>query len=469
MRCRGPVLIIVAALILFHSVAPRARAATVDPPMRITVSKLDRSPLAGMITSYDDEGFEIMDAQKQTTKVKWEELPPDTIMNLNERLVRKGTGDDWFKLGQKLLTMPGGRAPAERAFQKALRLQPALKPQIEAARKEAKLHPPTATSPAGTDAATRDPNLTPTDPNAPAATPPGSVNEPKDPSKPVVGPQQVGQIDPSAWGQQSPEQTAAAIAGLKAFAVQSARTLKINLQPYETQYFLFYSDLPTAEAQKWAGVLDRMYVQLSQLFGVPKNTNIWRGKALVFVFSREEDYLNFQMQMHDKTMATGTAGMCHTYGSGVVHIAFYRQPNDFDFAHVLVHESVHGFLHRYRSPERIPSWANEGLAETIASELVPERGRREMVKTSAREQIQQHGNSRGNFFQAQHIEGWQYPVAETMCSFMITANRKNYVDFITGIKDGLTWEQSLQQRYKAPLDRLVAVYGSWLGVRGLTQ
>lgn len=270
----------------------------------------------------------------------------------------------------------------------------------------------------------------------------------------------------NAWPQLTDDEQEKAVEEMKQVAADVAKQLKHDLLLHETKYFLFYSDLRPVEAGNWAGLLDRMYARLAELFAVPKGQNLWRGKGLIFVFSRAEDYRRFEREIAH-TDAGGTAGMCHTASTGVVMIAFYRQPQELTFAHVLVHESVHGFLHRYRSPNRIPSWANEGLAETIATELVPERGRRELVKTSAREQLQEHGSALGNFFESQHIEGWQYPVAESLCSFMIMANRTNYVDFINGIKDGLTWEQSLDERYKAPLDRLVPVFGSWLGVKGL--
>jgi hypothetical protein len=460
MRC----LLVLITIICTAAICVPCRAVTVDPPIRIEIRKLDRSQASGRIISYDEDGFQLMDAQKQTTTVKWEELPPDTIMNLNDRLVRKGSGDGWFKLGQKLLTMPGGRAPAERAFQKALRLDPNLKGQIEEARKQAKLHPPApvSTTP-GPDAVQSDPNLPQGDT---AAQPPGAVNEPRDPARPVVGPQEVGQVDPSAWGKQSPEQQAQSIAQLKQFAQRSAQTLRVNLAPYETQYFLFYSDLQPVEAQKWAGVLDRMYVQLSQLFGIPKNTNIWKGKALVLVFSREQDYLNFEMQMHDKTMASGTAGMCHCFGNGIVHIAFYRQPNELDFAHVLVHESVHGFLHRYRSPVPIPSWINEGLAETIASQMVLQRGAQQSGDADARADLQKRKNM-DDFFTSDHIVAWQYPVARTLTEFMIRQNKRGYVEFINGIKDGMTWEDALQDKYGVTLDQLVNAYGISMTVANL--
>src|SRR5262249_2325134 len=87
------------------------RAGTVDPPLPIKVSKLDRSELSGRITSYSDDGLEVMDLKKQTSKVAWEELSPDAAVNVFSQVSvhNKVSGDEWMKLGQKLLTMPGGR------------------------------------------------------------------------------------------------------------------------------------------------------------------------------------------------------------------------------------------------------------------------------------------------------------------------------------------------------------------------
>src|SRR5262249_19702113 len=147
------------------------------------------------------------------------------------------------------------------------------------------------------------------------------------------------------------------------------------------------------------------------LFAVPKGENVWRGKALVFVFSKEDDYLKFEMKSH-ATMAAGTEGMCHEFGNGDVHIAFYRQPNDLDFAHVLVHETTHGFLHRYRSPVSIPSWANEGLAETIAYQMVQQKGLAQSAVADAKNDLMNR-KSLDKFFDADHIVAWQYPVART--------------------------------------------------------
>jgi hypothetical protein len=273
---------------------------------------------------------------------------------------------------------------------------------------------------------------------------------------------------PRAWPQLTSVQQQAAIAQLKEFAQQTQTRLQIPLRSFETQYFLFCTDLPQREANQWANLLDRMYARLAEMFAVPVGKNIWRGKALIFIFKGREDYVRYEKDMAH-TDAGKTAGMCHAFSDGTVKIAFYRQSDELEFAHVLVHESVHGFIHRYRSPVPVPSWANEGLAETVATDLAPQRGHRQDVQANAREQLQAHGSRLGDFFDTDHIEGWQYPVAEMLCTFMIQASAPNYVTFINGLKDGLSVDQSLAEKYQAPKDRLVAVFGQWLGVRGLSE
>jgi hypothetical protein len=281
------------------------------------------------------------------------------------------------------------------------------------------------------------------------------------------GPEIVGKPDESAWGKLTPEQQTAAVEELKKFGEETRAKVNGDLALNETKYFLFYSDLKPAEAAQWSGMLDRMYGKLAALFGIKAGENIFRGKAAVFVFAREEDYQNFQKTMHE-TDAAGTAGLCHCFGNGDVHIGFFRQPNEMDFAAVLVHESVHGFLHRYKKPPMIPTWVNEGLAELIASELVPQKGKRQEYRQFAITQLRERGTLGNDFFTGDRLEGWQYPVAQLLTEFMIKQDKKRYVAFIDGMKEGLKWEDALAQKYGAPKDRLVAVFSDSLNVKGVS-
>jgi hypothetical protein len=273
-------------------------------------------------------------------------------------------------------------------------------------------------------------------------------------------------VSPNAWPKLSDQEQASAVKELKNFADDSMQKIGRPLTSVETQYFLFCTDLPNREAAHWANLLDRMYGRLAELFGVKPGVNIWSGKALIFVFAKPEDFYDYEKNIEHYD-ARKVAGLCHAFGDGTVRVAFFREDDELTFAHVLVHESVHGFVHRYRGMPHIPSWINEGLAEAIAGELVPRPGRANTRGLQARELIQQHHNDLGNFFTTDHIEDWQYPVAEKLTAFMILQSKQNYVAFINGIKDGQDWQESLEKNYKAPLDRLVPAFGQWLGVRGL--
>ena len=93
------------------------------------------------------------------------------------------------------------------------------------------------------------------------------------------------------------------------------------LQLRETHYFLLYSDLPAAEAEYWTGLLDRMYGRLADLFGVTRGRNIWRGKAVIFVFVDRADYRRYEREVRG-TEPGESAGMTHCFEDGAVKIAF---------------------------------------------------------------------------------------------------------------------------------------------------
>ena len=279
------------------------------------------------------------------------------------------------------------------------------------------------------------------------------------------GPRIAAHGNATYWGELSDEVMARSIESRKRFAELTQKKLDDRLALHETQYFLFYSDLPHREAKQWAGLLDKMYSRLADLFALPEGHNLFRGKGVIFVFQREADYHRFQQQMHG-TPSQGSIGLCHGFGDGHVHIAFFRPEDNWRFAHVLVHESVHGFLHRYRSPVHIPSWVNEGLAEYIACQLVPQAGIRKGRLQHARASLQ-HKKSFEGMFQAPAIEAWQYGVALDLTEFMIANSKKRYADFVEGIKAGLPWEESLEERYGVPLERLIAAYAHAHDLRDL--
>ena len=170
----------------------------------------------------------------------------------------------------------------------------------------------------------------------------------------------------------------------------------------------------------------------------------------------------FEKEIFDIEKPAG--GRCHAQNDGNVIITFFRGSSDDSFARTLVHETTHGFLFRYRSPKWIPSWANEGLAQVMEFELIPHAGLKQAADATARADLQRK-NAFDKFFESEQIAFDQYPISRALTEFMIRENKKGYVDFINGIKDGLSIEDSLTNRFKSSKERILAVYGQWLGIK----
>src|SRR5688500_478920 len=291
---------------------------TLEKPGQVSTVKADKTPWAGRVGAYDDEGFELARGRDESLKVLWSELGPPGVFNVRSAVLGpNATAEQWLDLGRMMAAMEGGDPLAARAFAKALKLDPKLKGEIEEAKAGAgKAAPPAAAEAPAGDAAGDG-----------AA---GAVG-----ANVAGGPQMVGQVQKGAWPKLTDEQRAGRVEELKKFAGEAGKKLKKDLQLRETKYFLFYSDLPAQEAANWAGLLDRMYDRLAELFAVEREprapgagrgdyVNVWSGKALVFVFKEASDYYRFEQVVHN-TPAEGTAGLCHCFGDGRVHIAFYRQ------------------------------------------------------------------------------------------------------------------------------------------------
>ena len=440
-------LIALAAVLQVVGLAAATRAEVVERPLPMFVERADETQLRGRLVEYNDTGFDLEDAEGNRHRVGWEELPPARILRVHRELLAEDDADAWFSLGVRLRGSEGGQGPSDAALARAVAVNPALKERVERVK-------------SGGTIAEEVPATQPgegVDPHADH--PEGEL---------AAGPHREGIAENSLWGPLSDEVMASSVEELKAFAAQTQQKMAKPLTLVETKYFLFYSDLSAREAATWSGVLDEMYDRMINVFGLEKGRNIFRGKCLVFVFQSSDDYRRFQIEMHGTNPGL-SAGMCHSYGNGYNHVAFYRQENDSLFAHVLVHETAHAFIHRYRSPVHVPTWANEGLAEYVAAVMIPSshlntRGLNERLAWAMRAA----GNSMGGgFFDAQGLNAVQYPIAFTLTAFMINQSGERYANFINAIKDGKTWRDALENDYGVTLDRLVQAYGQTMGVEGL--
>lgn len=268
------------------------------------------------------------------------------------------------------------------------------------------------------------------------------------------------------WPELSAEEHAAEVTSLKAY-VEQVRGVFPDLRLAETHEFIVASDIPPAELQPFLASLDTMHDLLCDLYGIPRGEPVWKGKCLVIAFRDLAAFKAFESRFMNTEVPDRTHGLCHQSSDGRVVMACHRGGSADAFAHMLVHETSHGFNHRWLSPRRLPNWLNEGLAEWVGTQVVPRSRQVPLKEAEARAFMQSTGSLGPNFFTAEHIQPVQYGIASQLVRFLVARDRKKFADFVRGIKEGLSAEESFEAAFQASLADLVAAFGRALNLPGL--
>jgi hypothetical protein len=262
-----------------------------------------------------------------------------------------------------------------------------------------------------------------------------------------------------------------------------------GMRLYETKRFLFFSDIsPQMISTLFVPQLDQMYVKLCWLYGMDTNTNIFRGKAVIVAYANKESFVTFEDAIYHNPMSSFPAqGLAHQSSNGDVLISCYLGSQVTYFASVLVHETAHGFTHRFKSSARVPSWLNEGISDWVAGTVVTQdNGVRNRVRAAV-QQMQSTHSLGGDLFAAEQIAPWQYGVVASMVDFLVKytppspARGRNsskarrakpqetacFHALLEGIKEGTPWVQALQQAYGMTPEELAQRYGEYVGVADL--
>jgi hypothetical protein len=235
---------------------------------------------------------------------------------------------------------------------------------------------------------------------------------------------------------------------------------------YETHEFLFVSDMPREQVAPFTASLDKMYDMMCQMYGIKKGASVWKGKCLIVVFLGRADYVSFEEAFFQHTPPEFSQGLCNSSSDGEVVMVCYRGNDVGHFSEMLVHETSHGFIHRYRTLARLPSWVNEGMAEWIAQSLIGYPGGVKLMREQALRAMQQTHSLQG-MFQADHINPIQYGMAAHLTDFLIIKDKRKYAQWINGMKEGRTWEESLKEAYGLTAEQLVGEFGLAIGLPDL--
>jgi hypothetical protein len=389
------------ALLTAAHAAAEERSAPEIRPITLTLPVAGEK-ITGTIDRYDTLTFTLKTDAGQEHRVLWNAIPAPNVDRYWRHMEEpEGDAEALFELGDLLIRHRDGKELAEKAFDQALALDPQLKDAIERSRQ--------------------------------GIAPDGS-------------PRFVGVADPAKWGKLTDQQMQQGVNALRAFCTKTQQDLRMNLSLYESERFMLLTDINDPEQIKALSMkLVEAYRATAELLGDDPDGNVFLGKCLVVLFNRRVDYVRFQQTMHD-TDARGTGGLCHGFGDGHAHVAAFRRNNQRQTNHIVAHELVHAYLHRYRTPVPIDDWLNEGLAEHLAREIEPPPGNNLYLKTRLSLEGKQ-GLGEG-FFTTDKLDRWQYDVAGALTSYLLERGEHAYPKLIQAIKTGTPTLEALEQVYR---------------------
>ncbi len=265
------------------------------------------------------------------------------------------------------------------------------------------------------------------------------------------------------WPALTADEQQTALSVMKNEAQQIARQATLPIAPIETDYVLFYSDMPRLQAAKLARMLDRTYDEISKLVGLRDGRNIFWGKAAVLVFKDQDRFRLVEAETFGQLVPLKVTGMCHPVGPKVF-ISCYATADDDELAATLVREMVHGYLHRFGSPKRLPAWANEGLAEYLVAASVKADSADNALRRAALQFIRGGGNVQAVLDLKYADDTWPGPneigraVGFLLIELMIRENPAGFGAWVRAVKQGDDWPEALRDRYGVSRRRLVGAF-----------
>ncbi len=427
-RMQGAILAAITGLVGLAGLGPLQGPLPEPLPVRFKLA--DGVQVAGMMTAWDVAGFDGSFGRRE-----WVDLVANDAWKLYRRVMDDQDAGHWVDLGGVMLLMDGGESWAEQAFTRALRLDKTVADRIDAARHRA-----------------------------------DEVRRQREELQRAIEAERLNTRSPEAgpwradvWPVLTIDEQQAARSAMANESQQIARDSTLPLSPIETDYFLFYSDMPRLQAARWALMLDKTYDEISKLVGLREDQNIFWGKAAVLVFKDQDRFRLVEAETFGQLVPLKVTGMCHPVGPKVF-ISCYRAADDDELAATLVRETVHGYLHRFGTPKRLPAWANEGLAEYLVAASVKADQVDDALRREALQFIRSGGNVQAVLDLNYADDTWPGPneigraVGFLLIELMIRENRAGFSAWVRAVKRGDDWEEALRNRYGVARSRLVNTF-----------
>lgn len=420
---------IAAALVASRS--PAATGGALERPIEIKVKTAGGTMIAGKLTAWS--GTEITGSFGSR---RWDDLLAGEVKRVFGLVMDRKSAADWLVLGEVLLAAKDGGKLADDAFAQAKRLG-AQAGDLDAARARG-----AAARAAREERERMDRERRLQD----EALPDGATAVP--------------------WPVLSDTERTAATDAMRKEAAAAMEVAGIRFEPVETDFFILCGDLPRWDMQPLGAQLDQMYRRVSSMLAVPEGLNLFWGKAVILCFERQDTFRLAEAAVFKHKASEWLRGICHQQGPRVF-ISIYRGNDPTEFASTMVHETVHGLIHRYATPLRIPTWANEGFADWVARECVPGSRVDQSRRKQGLEWLRKGGDPQRVMAMAMEDGTWPgqdsvgYAVSYLMVDLMIADRAPKFGAWVKAVKGGKPWQQALAEDFGVDPARLAASVTEW--------
>ncbi len=262
------------------------------------------------------------------------------------------------------------------------------------------------------------------------------------------------------------QEQAEATAEHLAFLQGAATTLKDvgQFHVVETESTLLFTDYPPAATAGLRIFVDKLNEQLNQMFGLPQGDSIWRGKAILAVFSTPARFAAFEEQVMNNPNHGGRAGV-RGGDKRFMQTAIARKLDN-NVARGLSWGYSLGFAGRLHSGANLVPWMNMGIANAVQFAIVPDRRRQSSQRSSVTRQLKNSGSMLG-LMTATRLDQERWPMAGQLVQFLVQSDPVAFSQMFRDVKLGVSMEEALQQNFGLTEEALAARFGQSLGVPGL--
>lgn len=244
-----------------------------------------------------------------------------------------------------------------------------------------------------------------------------------------------------------------------------------NLHKVETKHFIIFSGLSPNLDKGIGDTMERMYTVLCKQFDIEPNESVWVGKCGIFLLTQnpKEQFANFAMKVDglDERIAKGAAGY---FRSTAIQSYIVMKPppsgRDWELDYwqsTMVHEATHAFLFRYVSNKTVPTWLNEGIAETSAQTIMNSKYLLKRMREANKAAVK--GEDYSSVFSAVSLKEFDYGIAQSWVRFLLSKDQKAFIKFVALCKEGVKDEEAMQETYKLSREEFLQGWAKWVNAQ----